>query len=107
MSVFSPSARMIPYANKAAYAHDRRTFTITALEYQPQAGYNGVDRWAVTVILADKRTVEIITLPANDKRNSQLRTAQAQIERYGRFANLRLVRAGSAYYFRPAEARTT
>jgi hypothetical protein len=103
---FSFSAGLLQYANKAEYSANKTVFSVIALEYQPQRGFNGTDRWAATVAHADGKTFEIVTLPANDKRNAQLHAAKAEIEQRGPLSNLILVRSGSAYYIRSAEART-
>jgi hypothetical protein len=89
------------YADKSQYAREGFVFTIRALEYQPKRGFNGVDRWAATVTRLDEDITEIITLPANEKRNAQLVSARDHINAHGPIANVRLTRTGSAYYFRP------
>jgi hypothetical protein len=104
---FSFSTGAVCYADKAAYVANQIVFDLIALEYQAKRGYNGVDRWTATAMLHDKKTIELITLPTNDKRNAQLEAAKQHIEANGPIANLRLAKAGSAFYFRPEESAGT
>jgi hypothetical protein len=104
---FSFSTGAVPYADKAAYVANQVVFNLTALEYQAKRGYNGVDRWAATVMLQDGKTVEVITLPTNDKRNAQLEAAKNYIDANGSIPNLQLAKAGSAFYFRPDKSAGT
>lgn len=92
------------YADNAEYAEKKFLFTIIAIALEPGRGYDpGSDRWAITVQV-DGREPEILTLGANPKRDEELRAAQAHLKRKGAIKNVRLVRSGSAYYFRSGSA---
>jgi len=93
------------YAKKDEYVASNLIFTITTVELQQKRGFGGADRWAVLVALDDGRAPELITLPTNPKRNTQLQAAKAQIETKGPIPNLRLVKVNGTFYFRPAEPR--
>jgi len=93
---FSSGAK---YAVKEDYLAKHVIFAITAIEYQEDAGFDGAPRWAVTVTPNDGETAEIITLQANDKRDSEMRTAADHIAKNGPIRNVRLVKHGKAYYF--------
>jgi hypothetical protein len=93
---FSSGAK---YAVKEDYLAKHVIFAITAIEYQEDAGFDGAPRWAVTVTPDDGETAEIITLQANDKRDSEMRTAADHIAKNGPIRNVRLVKHGKAYYF--------
>jgi hypothetical protein len=102
---FSSGAK---YAVKEDYLAKHVIFTITAIEYQEDAGFDGAPRWAVTVTPEpdDGETVEIITLQSNDKRDTEMRTAAEHIAKNGPIRNVRLVKHGKAYYFETvAEAK--
>lgn len=86
------------YANSDEYASKALAFDILAIAFEPGKGYEGANRWAIT-IKAEERDAEILTLGANPKRDEQLREAQAHLERGGSIPNTRLRRSGSAYYF--------
>lgn len=87
------------YADKAQYAEKKLLFTILAIAFEPGRGYEGADRWAVTVQV-EGRESEIITLESNPKRDEELHTAQSHLKRKGPIKGVRLVRSGNAYYFR-------
>ncbi len=91
-----------PYADKDEYLSKNLVFTIKAIDYQENAGYEGADRWAATVSPNDGRPDEIITLQANEKRDAELQAAAAHIAKRGPIANTKLVKSGKAYYFRKA-----
>lgn len=102
---FSSGAK---YAVKEDYLAKHVIFTITAIEYQEDAGFDGAPRWAATVTPEpdDGETVEIITLQSNDKRDTEMRTAAEHIAKNGPIRNVRLVKHGKAYYFETvAEAK--
>lgn len=86
------------YADNAEYAEKGLAFAILTIAFEPGRGYEGRDRWAVTV-KAEDRDPEIMTLGANAKRDEQLRAAQAHLARGGAIKNVRLHRSGNAYYF--------
>jgi hypothetical protein len=91
------------YADNAEYAEKGLLFDILAIEYEPGRGYEGRDRWALTVKTKD-RDPEVLTLGANPKRDEQLRGAQAHLKRGGSLKNKRLRRLGSAYYLADGDA---
>jgi hypothetical protein len=90
----------ILYADKDECVSKNRIFTIHRINFEQNAGFDGGDRWAVTVSYDDGRESEIITLGSNDRRDAELRAAAVHIERHGPIPNARLVRFGKAYYFR-------
>jgi hypothetical protein len=92
---FGPSAS---YANCDEYASKGLLFDILAIAFEPGRGYEGRDRWAVTVKAQD-RDPEVLTLGSNPKRDAKLREAQAYLERSDTIKNVRLRRSGNAYYF--------
>lgn len=92
---FGPSTS---YANSDEYATKGFLFDILAIAFEPGRGYEGRDRWAITVKVQD-RDPEILTLGSNPKRDEQLREAQAYLERSDAIKNVRLRRSGNAYYF--------
>lgn len=85
------------YADNAEYADKALTFDILAIERETGRGYDGKDRWALTVKAAD-RDCEILTLGCNPKRDEELAAAQAHLARGGTITNKRLRRSGNAYY---------
>lgn len=86
------------YADNSEYASKNLTFDILTISFETGRGYEGQDRWAVTVKPAD-RDCEILSLGSNSGRDEQLRAAQAHLERGGTIKNVRLRRSGNAYYF--------
>lgn len=64
-------------------------------------GYDGKDRWAITVKAAD-RDCEILTLGCNLKRDEELAKAQTHLEAGGTITNKRLRLSGNAYYLADA-----
>jgi hypothetical protein len=94
------------YAEKDEYIAKDLIFTIKAVAFQPQAGYEGADRWAVTVEL-DDRPDEIITLQSNENRDAELKAAAEHISKHGPIRNTKLVKSGKAYYFRKADTTNT
>jgi hypothetical protein len=88
-----------PYADKDEYISKNLVFTINAIEYQAEAGFEGGPRWSVTVSPSDGRPDEVITLQANPKRDDQLRAARDHIAAHGPIQNIRLTKSGKAYYF--------
>ena len=73
------------YADKDEYIAKNLTFTIKHIKFQAGAGFEGADRWAVTVAAEDGRPDEIITLQSNEKRDAELQAAAAHIEAMARF----------------------
>jgi hypothetical protein len=90
------------YADKDEFVAEGLVFSITAIEFQEGAGYEGADRWAITVSPEGGRPDEIITLQSNDNRDAELRAAADHIAKHGAIANTKLVKSGKAYYFRKA-----
>jgi hypothetical protein len=74
---FSFSSGMVPYAKKDELVTVGVTFAIAEVVFDPGGGFNGDNRWKVTVIRDDSGAAEIITLPSNEKRDAQLSAAKA------------------------------
>lgn len=87
-----------PYADKAEYIEKGLVFKITAIELQAGRGFDGEDRWSITVEPIDGRGAEIITFSCNEKRDHQLQAAKEHIKQHGPIANVRLHKSGNAYY---------
>ena len=85
------------FADNAKYANKGIAFDVLAIARETGRGFEGNDRWALTVKPAD-RDCEILTLGCNPKRDEELAAAQAHLARGGMIANKRLRRSGSAYY---------
>ncbi len=85
------------YADAAEYASKGLTFDILAIVRETGRGYDGKDRWTITV-KATNRECEILTLGCNPKRDKELAAAQAHLARGGTIVNKRLRRSGTAYY---------
>ncbi len=92
-----------PYADNAEYAEKALLFDILAIEFEPGRGYEGRDRWALTVKAKD-RSAEVLSLGSNEKRDEQLRNAQAHLKRGGCLKNKRLRRSRNAYYLEDVDA---
>ena len=89
------------FANNDEYASKGLVFDIVAISYEPGKGYEGSDRWALSVKPKD-REVETMTLGSNLRRDEQLRAVQAFIDRQGSVTNVRLEKSRNAYYFENA-----
>lgn len=89
------------FGDNAKYASENITFDILAVAFEIGKGFEGRNRWAITVKAAD-RGCEILTLGSNPKRDEELRAVQAHLERGGSITNKRLHRSGNAYYLRDA-----
>jgi hypothetical protein len=85
------------YADNVEYADNGTTFDVLAIVHETGRGYDGKDRWALTVKAAD-RDGEILTLGCNPKRDEELVAAQAHLARGGAIKGKRLRRSGNAYY---------
>jgi hypothetical protein len=85
------------YADNDEYASKNLTFDILAIERETGRGYDGKDRWALTVKATD-RDCETLTLGCNPKRDEELAAARAHLARGGTIVNKRLRRSGNAYY---------
>lgn len=88
----------VPYADKSEYISKELTFSVVAIEFEPERGYEGADRWAVTVESEDGRGREIVTFGSNEKRDEQMRKAQAYLARHGSIRGVHLRKSGNAYY---------
>jgi len=86
-----------PYANNDEYAEKGLLFDILSIEFEPGKGFEGRDRWALTVKAKD-RDPEVLSLNSNPRRDEQLRSAQAHLQRGGKSSNKRLRLSGNAYY---------
>lgn len=86
------------YADKAEYIEKNLIFKITAIEREAGRGFDGEDRWSLSVEPTDGRGPEIITFSCNEKRDRQLQAAKTHIEQHGPIANVRLHKSGNAYY---------
>lgn len=86
------------YADNSEFASKGLRFEILEIKFDPGGGYEGHDRWLVTVKVAD-REAEQLSLSSNPGRDQQLRDAQAYLGRGGKIENVRLRQCGKAYYF--------
>lgn len=85
------------YAENAEYASKGLAFDVLAILRETGRGFDGKDRWAITVKASD-RECDILTLGCNPKRDEELAKAQAHLEAGGSIRNKRLRRSGNAYY---------
>jgi len=85
------------YADNAEYARESLAFDVLEIVREAGRGYDGKDRWAITVKAAD-RECEILTLGCNPKRDGELSAAREHLARGGAISNKRLRRSGDAYY---------
>lgn len=85
------------YADNAEFASKGLSFDVLAIAREPGRGYDGKDRWSLTVKVPD-RDCEILTLGCNPKRDEELAAAQAHLERGGTITNKRLRLSDGAYY---------
>jgi hypothetical protein len=86
------------YADNSEFASKGLRFDILEIKFQAGRGYEGHDRWLVTVKVVD-REPEQLSLTSNPGRDQQLRDAQAYLARGGKIENVRLRQSGKAYYF--------
>lgn len=86
------------YADKSEYIEKDLVFTIVSIQHEAGRGFDGDDRWAVSVVPADGRIAEIITFSCNAKRDEQLQAAKAHIKEHGPIKDVRLRKSGNAYY---------
>jgi hypothetical protein len=85
------------YADNAEYASAGLTFDVLAIAYEPGKGFDGNDRWALTVKAAD-REAEVMCLGSNPGRDKELQAARDHLEHGGTITHKRLRRSGNAYY---------
>lgn len=90
------------FADNAEYAEKGLAFDVLAIERETGRGFDGKDRWALTVKAAD-RDCEILTLGCNPKRDEELAKAQAHLERGGSITDKRLRLSDKAYYLADAD----
>jgi hypothetical protein len=103
---FSFSSGRASFADKDALVVQQITFTMTGIELDLGGGFRpGENRWKAAITRDDTGAPEIISLSCNDRRDAQLRDAKAHIEANGPIPNVRPVKHGNAFYFRPAEPR--
>ena len=85
------------FADNDEFVSKDLAFDVLAIAYEPGRGFEGRDRWAVTVKVAD-REPEILSLGSNPGRDEELR-AHKRTSNGGAIVNKRLRRSGNAYYF--------
>jgi hypothetical protein len=90
------------YADAAEYASKGLAFDVLAIGREAGRGFDGKDRWALTVKAPD-RDCEILTLGCNPKRDEELAKAQAHLERGGTITDKQLRLSGGAYYLADAD----
>jgi hypothetical protein len=90
------------YGDNVEYSTKNLTFDILEITREPGRGFDGTDRWSLTVKAAD-RDSEILTLGCNPKRDEELGAAQAHLARGGTIVNKRLHRSGTAFYLRDGD----
>ena len=90
------------FADNAEYADKGLAFDVLAIDRETGRGFEGRDRWALTVKAAD-RECEILTLGCNPKRDEELAKAQAHLAAGGPITNKRLRLSGGAYYLADAD----
>ena len=86
------------YVDNAELAGEGLRFDILEIEFEQGRGFEGRDRWIVTIKIGD-REPELISLGSNPGRDQQLREAQAYLARGGKIENVRLRQSGKAYFF--------
>ncbi len=85
------------YVKPEEIARTGLPFDISSIEFQPNRGFEGRDRWALSIQRPD-HDPEILTLGSNPGRDAQLKEAQAFLERGGSLRNIRLALRGNTYY---------
>ena len=83
--------------SKRGYANLGITFDILAIVLEPGRGYEGRDRWAITVKAID-RDEQTLSLGSNPGRDEELRAAQDHLKNGGTITNKRLRLKDGAYY---------
>jgi hypothetical protein len=100
------------FADNAEFASKGLRFDIVEIKFEPGRGYEGHDRWLVTVKVAD-REPEQLSLGSNPGRDQQLRTLRSMllpelIERSGLSRRaLQMIRAGRRPSARTAQILKT
>jgi hypothetical protein len=87
-----------PYADKTEYTEKNLLFKVASIEFEEGRGFDGADRWSVTVQPEDGRGSELLTFSCNDKRDQQMHAALQYINRNGPIHGVRPKRFGKAYY---------
>jgi hypothetical protein len=85
------------FGENEEYANLGITFDILAIVLEPGRGYEGRDRWAITVKAAD-RGEQILSFGSNPGRDEELRAAQDHLKNGGTITNKRLRLKDGAYY---------
>jgi hypothetical protein len=91
------------YADNSEFASKGLRFDVLAVAFEPGRGFEGQDRWLVTVKVAD-REPELLSLGSNPKRDEQLKAAEAHLAHGGAIKNVRLRQSGKAYYFTESDS---
>ena len=90
------------YGDVADYVSENRTFDVLAITFETGRGYEGRDRWALTVKVGGSRTRD-----SHPRLESQPRRAAAfragSPRRGGTIKNKRLRMSGNAYYLVDAD----
>jgi hypothetical protein len=100
--VSGAAIRQVAFGDNDEYASKGIIFDILAIAFEQGRGYDGKDRWLITVKAADRER-EILSLGSNPKRDEELHAAQVHLERGGTITNKRLRLTGNAYYFSDAD----
>lgn len=93
------------YASKDEHIDKGLLFDIKNVEFQRAAGYEGADRWLLTIdtIYPNGMTVnEIMSFGVNEKRDEQMRAAIVYIKKNGPVKSCRLAKSGNAMYINVA-----
>ncbi len=85
------------FANNDEYASKELKFEILEIKFDEGRGYEGGDRWALTVETAGRER-EVMSLGSNPKRDVQMREAQAHLHRGGALKGKKLRLSGNTYY---------
>lgn len=87
------------YANKDEYVDKALRFDILEIVFEEGQGFQGADRWKVTVQPHDREDQEIITMGSNPARDAVMDKALNYVVAHGKIPNAKLVKSGNAYYF--------
>jgi hypothetical protein len=87
------------YADKSEYTTKALVFSITDVTFEREAGFEGADRWSVTIHAQDGREPQLMTFGTNPKRNDLMEALMAHIAAHGP-VDATLVKSGNAYYFK-------
>ena len=101
---FGPTS---PFADKSEYVDKKLLFTIREIELEIGRGFEGADRWSVTVEPDDERGTETLTFGCNKERDRQFSSARKYIAARGPISGVRLKKSGNAYYLETARGAVT